>query len=66
MKKRCQRFSKKSNRSKESQKMSQNEHFSDVLKKMKAGKKTKLKIKTDDNIDDLEKQEKKRSQFAFD
>ena len=46
--------------------MSQNEHFSDVLKKMKAGKKTKLKIKTDDNIGDLEIQEKKRSQFAFD
>ena len=49
----------KSNRSKDSRKMSQTENFSDILRKMKAGKKTKLKIKTDDHFEDLEKQEQK-------
>ena len=59
MKKGYQRFSIKPTRNKDSRKMLQTEPFSVILKKMKAGKKAKLKIKTDDHYEDLEKQEQK-------
>ena len=57
MKKPRERLSLKSNKSKDSKKAVKTETFSSILKKMKAGKKAKLKIKTNDQFEDLEKQE---------
>ena len=57
MKKPRERLSLKSNKSKDSKKTVKTETFSSILKKMKAGKKAKLKIKTNDQFEDLEKQE---------
>jgi len=55
------RYSLKSylSRRRESKKPSVTEPFSVILKKMKAGKKAKLKIKTDQQLEDLEKEEQK-------
>ena len=57
MKKPRERLSLKSNKSKDSKKATKTESFSVILKKMRAGKKAKLKIKTDEHYEDLEKQE---------
>ena len=61
MKKGFQRISIASNKSKskDSRKSTHTESFSVILRKMKAGKKAQLKIKTDDHLDELEKEEQK-------
>ena len=60
MKKSRERFSIRSNKSKskDSSKKSLTEPFCVILKKMKAGKRAKLKIKTDEQYEEFEKQEK--------
>ena len=65
MKKIRERYRIRSNKSKskDSRKSSINEPFSVLLKKMKAGKKAKLTIKTEDNLENMEKKEQTDPKF---